>query len=41
MTDFKHVGDFNGDGLTDIIGRAKETGEWWLGIALKGTTNPL
>jgi hypothetical protein len=25
-----HTGDFNGDGKTDIVGRALETGQWWV-----------
>jgi hypothetical protein len=28
-----HVGDFNGDGKSDIIGRALQTGQWWDGIS--------
>jgi hypothetical protein len=27
------VGDFNGDGRSDIIGRAQETGQWWVGLS--------
>jgi hypothetical protein len=28
-----HVGDFNGDGNMDIVGRADEIGQWWVGIS--------
>jgi hypothetical protein len=31
------VGDFNGDGKSDITGRALQTGGWWTGIS-NGTT---
>jgi hypothetical protein len=24
------VGDFNGDGMTDIVGRVAQTGQWWV-----------
>jgi len=27
------VGDFNGDGKDDIIGRVLESGQWWSGIS--------
>jgi hypothetical protein len=27
------VGDFNGDGSTDIIGRALQTGQWWVNLS--------
>ncbi len=27
------VGDFNGDGKSDIIGRALETGQWWVALS--------
>jgi uncharacterized protein (TIGR03118 family) len=27
------VGDFNGDGKMDIVGRVQETGEWWVGMS--------
>jgi hypothetical protein len=27
------TGDFNGDGKTDIAGRVKETGQWWVAIS--------
>ena len=27
------TGDFNGDGFSDIAGRAKETGDWWLSLS--------
>jgi hypothetical protein len=27
------VGDFNGDGRADLIGRALESGQWWLGTS--------
>src|SRR5262249_38138084 len=27
------VGDFNGDGLTDVAGRYVEAGQWWVGLA--------
>jgi hypothetical protein len=27
------VGDFNGDGKSDIIGRAFETGQWWVALS--------
>src|SRR5437660_200903 len=27
------VGDFNGDGLADIVGRADEFGQWWVGLS--------
>jgi hypothetical protein len=27
------VGDFNGDGKSDITGRAMQTGQWWTGIS--------
>ena len=27
------VGDFNGDGLADIVGRADELGQWWVGLS--------
>src|SRR5262249_7131402 len=27
------VGDFNGDGMADITGRALETGDWWTGLS--------
>jgi hypothetical protein len=27
------IGDFNGDGASDIIGRALETGQWWVGLS--------
>jgi hypothetical protein len=27
------VGDFNGDGKSDITGRALETGDWWTGLS--------
>jgi hypothetical protein len=27
------VGDFNGDGKSDITGRALETGQWWTGLS--------
>jgi len=27
------VGDFNGDGMSDITGRALETGQWWTGLS--------
>jgi hypothetical protein len=25
-----HVGDFNGDGKADLVGRARETGQWFV-----------
>src|SRR5262249_40955128 len=28
-----HAGDFNNDGLDDIVGRAKEIGQWWVGLS--------
>jgi hypothetical protein len=28
-----HAGDFNGDGKSDIVGRALQTGQWWAGIS--------
>jgi hypothetical protein len=28
-----NVGDFNGDGKSDIVGRAAQTGQWWAGIS--------
>jgi hypothetical protein len=28
-----HVGDFNGDGKDDIVGRVLQTGQWWVGIS--------
>jgi hypothetical protein len=28
-----HVGDFNGDGRADIIGRAFENGQWYVGLS--------
>ena len=28
-----HVGDFNGDGKDDIIGRVLQTGQWWVGTS--------
>src|SRR5207248_5006351 len=31
-----HVGDFNGDGSSDIVGRARETGQWWVGLSNVG-----
>jgi hypothetical protein len=42
------VGDFNGDSKLDIVGRVKETGQWWIGLSngsaftasLWGTWNP-
>src|SRR5262249_49178922 len=27
------VGDFNGDGKSDITGRALQSGDWWTGIS--------
>ncbi len=27
------VGDFNGDGFTDIIGRVLQTGQWWVAFS--------
>src|SRR5207244_10022636 len=27
------TGDFNGDGFSDIVGRAKETGQWWVSLS--------
>ena len=27
------VGDFNGDGKADIVGRALQTGQWWVGLS--------
>jgi hypothetical protein len=27
------VGDFNGDGLSDITGRVQQNGQWWTGIS--------
>jgi hypothetical protein len=27
------VGDFNGDGITDIIGRVLQTGQWWISFS--------
>ena len=27
------VGDFNGDGKSDITGRALQTGDWWTGLS--------
>src|SRR5207244_129439 len=30
--DFK-VGDFNGDGKDDIVGRVLQTGRWWVGLS--------
>lgn len=27
------VGDFNGDGLSDIVGRYLQTGQWWVGLS--------
>jgi hypothetical protein len=27
------VGDFNGDGFTDIIGRVAQTGQWWVAFS--------
>jgi uncharacterized delta-60 repeat protein len=26
-----HVGDFSGEGVSDIVGRALQTGDWWIG----------
>src|SRR5437899_6364497 len=31
------VGDFNGDGMLDIIGRVQQTGQWWVGLDRKST----
>jgi hypothetical protein len=28
-----HVGDFNGDGKSDIVGRALENGQWYVGLS--------
>jgi hypothetical protein len=28
-----HVGDFNNDGNMDIVGRADEIGQWWVGVS--------
>jgi hypothetical protein len=28
-----HLGDFNGDGRADLVGRARETGQWWVGLS--------
>jgi hypothetical protein len=27
------IGDFNGDGRTDITGRVLETGQWWTALS--------
>ncbi len=27
------VGDFNGDGLTDIVGRVAQNGQWWAALS--------
>jgi FG-GAP repeat len=27
------VGDFNGDGKADIVGRVQQSGQWWAGIS--------
>jgi len=27
------VGDFNGDGKSDIIGRVAQNGQWWNGVS--------
>src|SRR5439155_11411546 len=36
------VGDFNGDGKMDIVGRALESGQWWMGQSTGSTfTNSL
>jgi hypothetical protein len=37
------VGDFNGDGFTDIIGRVAQTGQWWVAFSngSTGFTNNL
>jgi hypothetical protein len=34
------VGDFNGDGASDIIGRALETGQWWVGLSRDNMSPP-
>src|SRR2546425_1554087 len=31
------VGDFNGDGKADIIGRASQYGQWWVGLSNSST----
>jgi hypothetical protein len=28
-----HLADFNGDGKADIVGRALQTGQWWVGLS--------
>ena len=38
------VGDFNGDGRADLVGRVSTTGDWWVALANgngSGTTNQL
>jgi len=27
------VGDYNGDGKTDIVGRVQSSGQWWVGLS--------
>jgi hypothetical protein len=34
-----NVGDFNGDHKTDIVGRALQTGQWWLGLSTGSSFN--
>ena len=33
------VGDFNGDGKSDITGRALQSGQWWTGLSNGSTFN--
>ena len=33
------VGDFNGDGKTDILGRVQLTGRWWTGLSSSNSFN--
>jgi hypothetical protein len=33
------VGDFNGDGFSDIIGRVLQTGQWWVALSNGSTLN--
>jgi hypothetical protein len=27
------VGDFNGDGKADLVGRVPDTGQWWVSVS--------